>query len=528
MKSKKGVRKRWLLPLSYITVLLGACFFSLFLFYFYCLNIPLATLTISTITIFSFLWIGFSWLLVRFRLTKDRLKEVLINNGVSYIVFLPLLTIFLKDMGFYNPNIWHAFLFIIVFGLFFFLKMRLIDWQAERKMFPMKSSIIPLAILSFFILFYIAVFTLLNFLRYDWLMTTTDLGAWNQIFWNTIRGRILHSTWYGHNFLGEHMSPILILIAPIYSLWQDPRMLLFFQTFFTGIAAIPIYLIAYHKLKDRFLSLVFACCWLLHPFLSRINLCGFYEVSLAPFLLSLTFLALIKQRIKTYFLLAFLCLMIKEEMSLLMAFFGVYIFLRHNKKIGIITIATALLWGLISLKLLTPNISPVLGEKATYQHIERYRHLGKNLSEIAGNILFHPIAIGKIILAPEKIITIILLFLPFGFFSLFSLSFLPGMPILLMHLIAYFPIQYNLFWHYSAPILPFMAISAIYGFANIVERLKRYKVAIPLSISILIISLFSNLYFNRFSFSYKPFPENPENYKPDIQRTFLSTPGYIV
>jgi uncharacterized membrane protein len=304
-------------------------------------------------------------------------------------------------------------------------------------------------------------------------------------------------------------------------------MLLFLQTFFTGITAIPIYLIAYHKLRDKFLSLIFACCWLLHPFLSRINLCGFYEISLAPFLLSLTFLALIKQRIKTYFLLAFLCLMIKEDMSLLMAFFGGYIFLKHNRKIGIITMATAIFWGFMSFKLLIPNIlehTSILGEKAAYQYAGRYQHLGGSLDEIVKNVISNPLVIGKTILTGEKVLTIILLFIPFGFLSFLSPSlFLPALPNLLLHLIAYFPIQYNLFWHYSAPILPFVAISAIYGFANIIDRFRknRQKIAIPLSISIFITSLLCNLYFNRYAFSYEPFPENPENYKPDVHRTFF-------
>ncbi len=517
-----------------MAVLIGTCSFSLFSFYFYSLNIPFVALTISTILIFSFLWIGFSWLLVRLRLTKDGLKEVLLKDGISHIAFLPLLTICLRDrMGLYNPNIWFAFLFIIVLGIFFFLKMRLIDWEMERKRYSVKSSILPLSILLFFITFFVAYFSILSFLKHQILLSSTDLGAFSHIFWNTVRGRFLESSWYGHSFLGEHNSPILILLAPFYALWQDPRMLIFLQVLLIGLSSLFLYWIACEKLKDRFIALVFAVSYLLHPFFSRITLIGFYEISLAPLLLFCTFLALIKRKTKTYFLFAFLSLMIKEEMSLLFLFFGAYIFAKHNRKIGIITIAMAILWALLSFKVIIPcmlEYTSITGEKAGYQYTGRYQHLGKSLGEIAKNVIFHPGVIGKTIFIPEKIITLIMLFLPFGFFSLTSFLIFPAIPILLLHLLAYFKIQYLLFGHYSASILPFVAISAIYGFSNLMERIKkqRLQLAIPLSISMVIISLFSNLYFNRYAFSYQPFPEDPENYKPDIHRTFLSTPTYTL
>ncbi|MDI6752189.1 MAG: DUF2079 domain-containing protein [bacterium] len=429
-RSFSGATHPFFFPI--FSILSGGASLSYFVASFYSLNIPFYKL-IALILFLSFLlWGVFSFVVVHFKLSQETLKNLLIKDGLIFLIFLPLTSIFLKDkVGLYNPNIWFAYLFIIILASFIFLKARLIDWEIARKRYPVKSSILPLSILLFFIAFFVAYFSILSFLKHYLLLSTTDLGAFSQIFWNTIHGRLLESSWYGHSFLGEHNSPILILLAPFYALWQDPRMLIFLQVLLIGLSALFLYWIAYEKLKDRFIALVFAVSYLFHPFFSRITLIGFYEISLAPVLLLCTFLALVKRKTKIYLLFAFLSLMIKEEMSLLFLFFGVYVFAKHNRKIGIITIAMAILWALLSFKVIIPTMverTSITGEKGNYQYVGRYKHLGKSLGEIAKNVISHPLVIGETIFIPKKVMTLIMLFLPFGFLSLASfLIFQPSL-----------------------------------------------------------------------------------------------------
>ena len=61
-----------------------------------------------------------------------------------------------------------------------------------------------------------------------------DLGYFDQTIWGSARGRPLHFTVYDLNltipehqtFLAYHVEPLLILIAPIYWLWDDVRAIL--------------------------------------------------------------------------------------------------------------------------------------------------------------------------------------------------------------------------------------------------------------------------------------------------------------
>ena len=76
-----------------------------------------------------------------------------------------------------------------------------------------------------------------------------DLGYFDQTIWGSARGRPLHFTVYDLNltipehqtFLAYHVEPLLILIAPIYWLWDDVRAILILQPVVLALAAIPAY-----------------------------------------------------------------------------------------------------------------------------------------------------------------------------------------------------------------------------------------------------------------------------------------------
>ncbi|MEW6103950.1 MAG: DUF2079 domain-containing protein [bacterium] len=524
---KKGYKKAVFegIITSFIIVLFSSLSFSFFVYQFYSVQF-LLILLISLLSFFSF-WIGFSYVLSY--LNKEPFRNSLIRDGKAFIPFFLLLLNLLK-IEIYNPKIWFAYLFILVLSTFSFLNVRFINWDIVRKRFFLKSSILLFILLFSLILLYTFIFTYLSFERHYRLMTSLDLAGFNQALWNTIRGRILETSLYGRNFLGIHMSPILLFLVPIYALWQDERIFLFFQSLFLGIAALPIYLIAYHRLKDRFISLVFASCYLLFPFLSRINLFDFHEICFAPFLLSLTFLALIKKKFKTYFILLFLSLMIKENVPLVGFGLGIYAFFRIDKKIGIITVLISLLWLSLAFKVLIPWIRQATSTIQTtedYEFLVRYKYLGNSINEITKNIFFHPFAIFKTILLPQKVVTIVLLFFPFGFLSLLSMAFIPSILPLLFELIAYFKVQYLLLWQYSALIIPFTVISAIYGFGNIVERFKKkaqIQWAIPISIFLLINSFLSNWHFSILPFTEESF--DAEEYKIGFHKSLFFLPNF--
>ncbi|MEW6102448.1 MAG: DUF2079 domain-containing protein [bacterium] len=428
-----------------------------------------------------------------------RLKD---KKGFWIIILGNLLLIFgfflYKSISF---STWKVFFLIFLVSSFVFLNVQLLNLNKD----------IPKSI-SFLILFLltslcIAIYSWLSIIQYNGFLTGHyDLARFDQAIWNILQGRIisktLHSEEYiiGQDILSYHFSPTLLILVPFYYLWQDPRMLLFLQSLFLGLGAIPVFLIAKDKLKHNLLSLSFSFAYLFHPFLSRVALFEFHEICLAPFFLLFTFYFLQKRKWVFYFIFLLFSLMIKEDVSLIITALGIYSFFKINKKIGIITFIIGILWAYSIVSIVIPyfkKITEIETSTETYKYFGRLG-LGESPGEIIKNLILKPQNTLKILFSPfnEKLTTIILFILPCCFLSILSFEILIALPEIALHFMAGWDAQYLLFFQYSAPIFPWAIVSAIYG-CSLIKRLN----PIILSLLILSTSLIANYYFGMEAFN---------------------------
>src|SRR5688572_28472676 len=115
--------------------------------------------------------------------------------------------------------------------------------------------------------------------------TAYDLGIVDQVVWNAAQGRNLESSIMGHHFFGEHFSPILYLLVPLYEIAADVRVALVFQTFALALAAIAIFLLARRALGPL-PALGFVVLYLAYSPARNVNLFDVHEVAFAtPILL---------------------------------------------------------------------------------------------------------------------------------------------------------------------------------------------------------------------------------------------------
>ena len=85
----------------------------------------------------------------------------------------------------------------------------------------------------------------LSLLQQRALGTGYDLGIYDQVVWNLSHGRIWETTLvYETSGYYDHFEPVLVLIAPLYWLWSDVRVLLIVQALALGLGSLPIYLYA--------------------------------------------------------------------------------------------------------------------------------------------------------------------------------------------------------------------------------------------------------------------------------------------
>jgi len=138
--------------------------------------------------------------------------------------------------------------------------------QLFKKVYSERIDYIVYAcIFTYFLVF--SYYTIIK--HYAFNTAAYDLGIYEHILWTTINSGTFFqgppdpvcSTGY---FFGVHFSPILLIILPIYAIYQSSETLLILQTLILSLGALPLYWIARNEL-DKLAGLVFVFLYLLHP-----------------------------------------------------------------------------------------------------------------------------------------------------------------------------------------------------------------------------------------------------------------------
>lgn len=180
---------------------------------------------------------------------------------------------------------------------------------------------------------------------------TVDLGLYDNIFFQSSHGRPLACTFLrGGTHASAHFDPILVILSPLYRLWPRAEFLLVLQAVWCGAGVLAAYLIGRYQLGSRAWGLIWAVVYALHPALHGANLYEFHSLTLliAPLLFALYFL--LSGRFRLYFVMLALLLLIREDVSLLMCFVGLYGVISGEpgyKRAGWITILVSLVYFVV-------------------------------------------------------------------------------------------------------------------------------------------------------------------------------------
>lgn len=340
--------------------------------------------------------------------------------------------------------------------------------------------------LALFVIAYIAYFTLASFLRYNNFFTGRfDLGNMDQTVWNTIHGRLFQTTDPNGTFiisrLAYHADFMLILLSPFYLIWQDPRTLLFLQSFALGIGAIGVYFVAKEILKNKFISLSFAIAYLVYPAINYANLYDFHTVTIAVPIFFAIWYTLLK---KNYFLTTLLLLLVgtaKEEIWAIVGLFGILFLWKKQYIYGIATIIAG--FGLFYY-LFWHAIPSVHG--AQHFALSYFSEFGKTPTQVITNIILSPLKTLSLIFGKGQLMYLLQLFGPVAFLPLAGLPLLIfAAPDLAISLLSKDPQLHTIYYHYGAVPTPFIFIASIYGIFALQKYIKdSYKKYLPLVVLI--------------------------------------------
>ncbi|MFA6410027.1 MAG: DUF2079 domain-containing protein [Candidatus Buchananbacteria bacterium] len=243
------------------------------------------------------------------------------------------------------------------------------------------KSIVTIVAIAYFVFFSLACL----WKYYNFGYNALDLAIINQVFFNTANGNIFGLSIHPPTYLGDHFSPIIFLLLPFYYFFAKPETLLILQTLALTLCVWPIYLIAKQALGKNW-AVFFALAWLINPFVQNINL---FETSFLPyavFLLLWTFYFYQKQKFIPFLIFAFLSLLVREDVALVILMFGPIAILEKRKiKWWLSAILISAFYFILALKI-TAFFSP----SQNYKFLVYYSWLGQTPLEIIKNIIFKP------------------------------------------------------------------------------------------------------------------------------------------
>jgi len=313
------------------------------------------------------------------------------------------------------------------------------------------------------------------------------------------QGKIHYTGMSLHEFY--HVTSIVYLLAPLWLLWKSPLLLVLVHPLILSLAAIPLFYLARHILKNGMLALTIAFTYLNYRFLLNVLTMDFTAVAFYPVLVFSLIFFLTKKNWPLYFVFMFLTFLVKEDGPFYLACLGGFllVFKKEYRMIGLATLALSISYELFILKALMP----ITGNPIAVGNARNYpQYLGANETpgEVFRYLITHPHMILKeYVVPPEKIKTFFKLLSKLLFIPLFSPWFLVVLGVV-------FPcflqggIDQNfmqLKYHYSAPTIAFLFIALIFGFSNLLNWFsqKTWQRWLILSLVLLLVTLNGGNYY---------------------------------
>jgi uncharacterized membrane protein len=311
-----------------------------------------------------------------------------------------------------------------------------------------------------------------------------DVGIYDQGTWLLSRLRAPFVTVRGLNLFGMHASYILVLVAPLYRVWADPRLLLLLQALALALPAWVIYRLGAKHLGNPAAGLAVAVGYLAFPGMQWALTWQFHPETLAAAFLALAALAADGRRHGLMALWLGLALLCREDIGLVVAGFGGLLMLTGQRVAGRRVLIAGLAWWVLTTFLFIPWAN---GRQTTLFELN-YGVTGvgpiallRALPSMAGRALATALSnqgIGYLLL-------ILVAFL--GLPLLAPRTLLPVAPALFLNLAAIPPEQHQIRYQYLATMAPFLGIATVAGLKVVASR-RRVLLA-PLLVALVVVAL---------------------------------------
>jgi len=298
-----------------------------------------------------------------------------------------------------------------------------------------------------------------------------DFGLYDQGIWLLSQGKAPFVTLMGRNLFGDHTSFILLPLVPLYWVVGSTGLLFVVQALWLGIGALPVWKTARLLLPSPAMACVAVAAYLLHPALTYTGMENFHpDAALAP-LIAWSLYAAIGYRWVQYIVSVVLILMVKEDTALFVSALGLWVALRRDRRIGLLTVFGSL-W--LCILLLFAVMRGIVG--VPYRNEWRLPFGG--FGGVLKTAVTRPDKLLAHLVSGERPLYLLQLLAPVGFVALLrpEIALLGTLP-LLSNLVSTFWYQSQIEYHYAVQFVPILVIGAFYGISRITEHLRIWVVS---------------------------------------------------
>ena len=319
------------------------------------------------------------------------------------------------------------------------------------------------------------VLSLFRLLRLD--PTSYDLGVFTEYVKQNayFRAPIVDIKGWGFDLLGDHFSPAVAVLGPLFRVFPSSATLLVTQALLTAASVFAVGQAARERLgagAGRVIAVAYGFSW----GLQQLPQFDFHEIAFAVPLLAFSLSALARGHIKAAVWWAVPLVFVKEDQGFTVAAIGIYLIVsglrarvpdpwdradpdgRGRMLAGQFLLIWGFAWSFVAIGVIIPHFN----RAGVYQYWSD------------GGVLApggHPSVFGlvrQLLHAwPDKLQTLVMLLLPTAFIALRSPLVLLAAPSLLLRFIATNSSFWGTYWHYNATVMPIIFVAAIDALARI-------------------------------------------------------------
>lgn len=267
-------------------------------------------------------------------------------------------------------------------------------------------------------------------------------ALYGQSFWTLLHGHPFantHETLDGSlgSHFAVHFSPTLLVLAPLYSLWPDPQVLLAAQALAIALVPLPVYALLAPR-TSRVAAALFGLATVAMTGLMWTGPTDLFDANFLPVLVLAMVWAMERRRWGWFAIFTLAALGVREEVGVTLVFFAVWALTRgHGWKTAAAIAILGIAWFGVVLSLVIPAFSsPGTWTDPKRFFVSMFGQWGPTAPAALGGMLTHPVQVARFIASHENLVFLKDLLRPYLYLPPFgdwaSLPALPGLGVILM------------------------------------------------------------------------------------------------